>query len=142
VHRPSDRFVRQIFEHQRWLQTGGRYGRRLEIRGTSSHSVYVLRTLDLNGIDFSKAILENVIFNGASLKEARFVEAELRAVQFGRCDVSGANFTGAKLDDVSFRDSNYHEARFDNVDTARVHWEGRRPVSKAHLKPVPNKPKP
>ena len=132
VRYPSPPLLCEIFDHERWLRSEGRHGRRLEIHGPSNRSIFVWKRPDLNAVDFSKALLENVVFDGASLKAARFKDAELHGVQFSECDVAGADFTGAKCEDVSFNGSNYRQAHFDNVDTAHVHWEGQRPVYKRY----------
>jgi uncharacterized protein YjbI with pentapeptide repeats len=120
--------LEQLFNHHRWLASQGRFGERLVLVGSSQGKLY--RNVNLHGVDFSRALLVNVSFISAGLREAHFSGAELRGVIFFSCDVAGADFTDSKLEQVSFKKSNHRQAHFNNVDIEKVYWNGERPVYK------------
>ena len=106
--RPLPMF-RMLFEHQRWLNSDGRFGDRLDGLGL------LFKDCDLEGIDFSEAGLIYATFNGGSLRGARFVGAELYWAKFEACDVAGADFSEADLRWATFL-TNHEEARFENAN--------------------------
>jgi len=71
----------------------------------------------LDGLDLSKACVA-ASFQGASLRRARFVGANLKTCDFKSADLTDANFTGAalcatdfrgaKLDGVTFTGASFH----------------------------------
>jgi uncharacterized protein YjbI with pentapeptide repeats len=116
----------RLFNHQVWLTTCGQFGERLEFRpgagGAGSRQRGNFANHILDGVDLSRAVIVNTSFALSSLRNARFIGAELKDVSFLGCDLDGADFSGATLENVSFDEANYRQARFDGVDTERVHW--------------------
>lgn len=56
--------------------------------------------VNLEGADFSYAVLPNARFSGAILRDASFRAAKLQGSDFTRAVLTGADFTGAELADV------------------------------------------
>jgi hypothetical protein len=88
---PPEALARCILDHQRWLSSNGRFGKRLQCEGR------LFKDTDLEGMDLSHACLNSAYFKGGSVKGARFIEAELGSAIFEACDVNGADFTRAHL---------------------------------------------
>lgn len=130
VARPiSRRRMAQLWHHKQWLDTGGRYGRRLE----NKKSINFTHAL-LQATDFSYAKLSNVDFTLADLDFARFLGADLVNAKLCCAHVEGTKFSGATLRDVDFREA-------DNVETpfpdCRVEHLWRREAERvACLRPV------
>ncbi len=127
LRRPTEWQLWALIEHQRWLRTEGRFGRRFELRGQGEGRRFVIKDIDLNAVDLSKSVIENVTFLRGSMKETKFVEAEQRSVIYSGCDVENADYTGAKLRSVSFHACNRELARFENALTENVTWDAERP---------------
>lgn len=109
---PTAANIRDFFRHQLWLNSNGLFGRRLVLQ-----NVY-LGQRDLNGVDFSRAVLAYVQFDGSSLKHSRWVGAALHHVSFLRCDMEGADFTSAQLNNPSFAGADISGACFNDIDGA------------------------
>jgi hypothetical protein len=99
---------RLLFEHQRWLNSEGRFGERLD------GMEFWFKDCDLDGVDFTEAGLLYATFEGGSVRGARFVGAELYWAKFEACDVARADFSKADLTWAIFL-TNHEEARFDNA---------------------------
>jgi hypothetical protein len=94
-----------VFEHQRWLNSKGIYGKQLV-----GEELW-FKDCDLDGVDFSQADLSYAYFEGGSAKGARFVETDLCNATFDRCNVAGADFTRAGLYQATLA-TNHREACF------------------------------
>jgi uncharacterized protein YjbI with pentapeptide repeats len=133
----SWRAMSHLVEHQRWLNSAGQLGKRLELhpKAWGKNVKTDLFEANLRGVDLSRASLSHVVFASCSLRLARFVGSELRDVRFICCELQGCDFNGAILENVSFeRGTNYQQARFDGCDTRQMHCEGPSlPVSRASL---------
>ena len=131
----------RLLDHQRWLNTDGRFGTRLELGPKAWGNAQTdLVDCDLRGVDFSRALLDDVIFVSCSLRLARFNGAELRKVRFICCELEGCDFTDAILEDISFEQgTNYEQANFKGVKAQRVHGD-RPPVSSRGPTPFPPTP--
>jgi hypothetical protein len=105
--------LQKLFDHQRWLATGGRAGKRLYYRQIWGSTRKDFTNHDLDGMDFSSAQFVNIFFLQCSLRDVRFTGAQLECVTFLGCDLAGADFRCAKLEDVHFEESNYRQATFD-----------------------------
>jgi len=106
-----------IYDHQRWLATNGRFGKRLEVRDGLQ-----LKDCDCEGVDFSGAILDGgVQFKGGSVRGACFVGTSLSEATFDSCDVGDADFTRANLSWATFA-TNHKDARFEGSDFANTAW--------------------
>ncbi|MCS6328435.1 MAG: pentapeptide repeat-containing protein [Nitrospira sp.] len=60
--------------------------------------------MEMDGLNFSKAILTTATFSWSNLRLASFAGAELKDVVFEACDLEGTDFTGATFDNVTFKD--------------------------------------
>jgi uncharacterized protein YjbI with pentapeptide repeats len=103
-------------DHQRWLSSNGRFGKRLQ----APHGIQI-DSCDLEGMDFSQADLRCANFNGGSVRGARFVEANLSNAVFDSCDVEDADFGHADLSWAIF-DTNHERASFDHADLTNTAW--------------------
>jgi uncharacterized protein YjbI with pentapeptide repeats len=124
--RPTEWQLWALLQHQIWLRTEGRLGRRFELRG-QGEGRRVIKDIDLGGVDLSKSVIENVTFLRGRMKETKFADSEQRGVVYSACDVENADFTGAKLRNVSFHACNRELARFDNAVTENVTWDAEPP---------------
>lgn len=115
----SNSRLRAMFDHQRWLLSGGQFGRQLNITQETDSWRVDFREHDLDGVDFARARFKNVKFALCNLRMARFVGARLENVSFVGCDVEGADFRDAELSAVSFPDSNYRKALFNSEIACR-----------------------
>lgn len=111
------RRLQELYDHQRWLTSGGKFGEQLKIdqEGGGDRRNYV--NYDLDGVNFSQAVFKHVGFVNCSLKGAVFSGAHLEYVFFLGCDVEGANFRGAYLNgssDPTFQETNHQKALFDS----------------------------
>lgn len=125
--RPTERQLWALLQHQIWLRTEGRFGRRFELRGQGEGRRFVIKDIDLSAVDLSKSVIENVTFLRGSMKETKFVEAEQRAVVYSECDIENADYTDAKLRCVSFHACNREMARFEHAVMENVLEDAQRP---------------
>jgi hypothetical protein len=117
------KLARALLDHQRWLSSDGRFGKRLECDPDTQ-----LVDFDLDGMDFSGASLQSAYFKGGSARGARFIGADLAYSTFDSCDVDGADFTRAKLPWARFF-TNHEKACFDEATLLHTSWnreEGKR----------------
>ena len=113
--RPPPGVLRLLLDHQRWLNSAGRAGKRLE--KDELHFKYY----DLDGIDLSGAQLRYAYFEGGSVRLANFTSADLYNATFTSCDVAEANFCQADLRWATFL-TNHGEARFEGANLNHVAW--------------------
>jgi hypothetical protein len=106
-----------LVDHLRWVRSGGRYGNRL------CWAFLELEGFDLDGIDFSGAVLHDAQLSGCSLKGVSFVGSNLREAYIMDADLEGAVFTSANLDRAVFHGSNVAKASFTGTDVETVVWE-------------------
>jgi pentapeptide repeat protein len=102
-----------ILDHQRWLNSNGRFGQELDLDGLWFNHC------DLDGVDLSRARLEGAYFEGGSARGARFVGTDLYMATFESCDVEGADFSGARLDWSTFA-TNHEHASFEGATCDHV----------------------
>lgn len=90
---PADpAFRKQLDEHRRWIDSGGKAGTRLVLEGCDlSHA-------DFSGILFAAASLQYSSFAAAKLSGAIFAGADVQGVNFRKADLSGADLRGANID--------------------------------------------
>jgi uncharacterized protein YjbI with pentapeptide repeats len=116
--------LQEFFDHQRWLDSEGRFGRQLQISQSFTADRKDFGNHDLNGVNFSLVDLKNVMFVLCDLKKASFAGAQLDHVNFLGCDLADVDFKGAQMSYVSFEESNQNLALFDpeatwSLDNAR-----------------------
>jgi hypothetical protein len=103
---PSALYIKHFYEHDRWIRTEGRFGKRMILQTRQlSHRV-------LDGVDFSGAIFANVTFSNVSFRETLFKNAKFFGVSFDHCDLDKSDFTGATGKEVRFDGSNPERAEF------------------------------
>jgi hypothetical protein len=107
--------LRLLLEHQRWLNSNGRFGQQLVAEGLR------FVNLNLDGIDFSYARLPYAYFEGGSARGCRFVEAFLHSTTFNKCDIEQTDFTNADLRWAIF-ETNHEKARFDKANLYKTAW--------------------
>jgi pentapeptide repeat protein len=113
-----------LLEHQRWLNSGGAVGKRLELHPAvwRRHDADFL-DVNLNGIDFSQGSFTDIAFAFCSLRFARYRATELRRVRFICCNLENCDFGDSTLEDVSFEEGTNHRlARFEGTTLIRVQW--------------------
>jgi DNA-binding NarL/FixJ family response regulator len=110
--------------HVRWVQEGGRDGRRANLEGRDLLGLpladtvltsALLRRADLSGSDFTGAEMHGVDlrdaealgckFNGANLAVARLRHAKLRGCLFAQSSLKGADLAGADLTEAKLGDA-------------------------------------
>jgi uncharacterized protein YjbI with pentapeptide repeats len=107
--------LRLLFEHQRWLNSQGRFGRQLVAEGLK------FINLDLDGVDLSYARLPYAYFEGGSMRGCRFVGTFLHSATFDKCDIEETDFTNADLRWAIF-ETNHEQACFDKANLYRTAW--------------------
>lgn len=93
------RLSAQMAAHDRWVETGGREGRRL----------------DLEFCDLDEAPLAGRDLSGARLRRCRFRGADLSRARLEMADLSYADLTGANLEQASLRGANLRRANLTRV---------------------------
>lgn len=93
--------------HSVWQLSAGRFGERFILSdrlrdGGPRRKTY--SRLEMDGLNFSKAMLATVTFSWSNLRLASFAGAELKDVVFDGCDLERTDFTGATFDNVTFKD--------------------------------------
>jgi hypothetical protein len=112
---PPVSVLRSIYDHQRWLASNGRFGKRF------NREAVEFEACDFDGVDLSGANLAFAHFHGGTLRAARFVGATLSNAQFISCNVDGANFTGAELFRATFA-TNHEAATFEGAHLQEIAW--------------------
>jgi uncharacterized protein YjbI with pentapeptide repeats len=107
--------LRSIYDHQRWLTSNGRFGKRF------NREALEFENCDFDGVELSGANLAFARFIGGTLRGARFLGATLSDARFISCDVEGANFTGAELVRATFA-TNHEGASFEGANLQQVAW--------------------
>ncbi len=110
--------------HSVWQLSAGRFGERFILSdrlrdGGPRRKTY--SRMEMDGLNFSKAMLATVTFSWSNLRLASFAGAELKDVVFEACDLEGTDFTGTTFDNVTFKDCLDLEKAFrDGVNYAPV----------------------
>ena len=112
---PPAAILRLIVDHQRWINSGGRFGKRLD------RDELPFVNCDLDGVDLSGANLRHAYFDGGSARMARFIGTNLYNSKFDGCDVEGANFSRADLLEATFV-TNHDKACFDGANIEHTAW--------------------
>jgi uncharacterized protein YjbI with pentapeptide repeats len=79
------------------------------------HAVTFDAYAKLANVNFHRASLYVVTFEGTDLRNLDFSRTSMTTVSFQKANLSGANFSGATLIDVDFTDANLNGARFKGV---------------------------
>lgn len=115
----SPLWLKRLHDHSVWLRTEGRFGERL-VRKPGSTTTF--NSVDLDGANFARCEIRNMILTMVNLRYASFAGATLRNVEFVECDLEGADFTDAQFKDVTFKSClDIDRAKFGgSKDLARV----------------------
>jgi hypothetical protein len=121
--------ARALYNHFRWVSSGGRFGQKLLPRR------YV--NCDLDGVDFSRAAVNVSYFDNCSLRGARFVNMGISGTTFDSCDLTGTDFTGTYIEITSFLNCNYQDAIFTDSRLVAVAWseEEKEQLQKNYCRP-------
>ena len=95
--------------HRRWVESDGREGFRLSLRGAS-----------LVGADFSGAILRGADLSDAHLRNGLFTETDLADADLSGADFQGADLTRADLRRARLRDTIFHDATLASADLSEA----------------------
>lgn len=140
-------------EHAQWLNSGGKEGRRANLRGAdltgadlSNHHFSQaslrgatligakLNGADLRSADLSEAILNNANLQGALLGAASLTRAQMQNVNATGADLTGADCSGATaeaiilqgatMDNAVWRDANLQRANFNRASLRSANLRG------------------
>jgi uncharacterized protein YjbI with pentapeptide repeats len=111
VHRsPKDELERRIYDHQRWMETGGQVGARADLKGCN------LSKRDLRYVDLSGADLTGCVFDGADVSGGKFVLCQMVKTSFGAARLVGTDLSGSDLSDSNFKRANLTRCMLGEVD--------------------------
>ena len=88
---------RKIFDHERWIESGGRRGARADLDAAD------LMRVDLRGVDLSAANLRGACLRQSALSRVRLVMADLSGADLERANLIGAVLLGANLSFANLR---------------------------------------
>jgi uncharacterized protein YjbI with pentapeptide repeats len=115
--------LRQVFDHHRWLRSGGVLGKRFCAEALQ------LDEMDLAGADFSKAHLPRVTFHRTKLTGTSFVGCNLEGAYIVDAEIGGANFDSAKLKGALFDGSNFGDSFFGSAEIEGILWVATEPYA-------------
>ena len=115
---PPPEIQNQIDEHQRWLESGGKEGRRLG----SGDEVIEFNGLTLDSVDLSLSELACAEFKGSSLRGAWLIGAHLSGAAFNNSDLTGAHLERADLTYANFINAEISQVSFEEANTKEVIW--------------------
>lgn len=101
----QDQLVFMLAEHQQWLDSEGKEGKRANFR-----------SLDLHGLDLSGTNLVECSFRGANLSGANLVGADMRAADFAEANLDHANLQHALMNGTNLVRANISFANLSNAD--------------------------
>lgn len=113
----TSRLDEVLVAHQRWLDTSGQEGERLNMRGMD------LAGRKLDGYDFSGTDFRGARLDRASMKKVRLVAADLRMATMVNTNFEGADLRGAFLSPGALKralltDANFDPAALEDPETA------------------------
>lgn len=99
--------LKQIEDHQTWVETSGKEGRQLNLTGYDLRELGTLKTQKLTALraPFAK-------FFGMNLFRAELQSAYLEGADFRRCDLGEADFRGSVLKGARFSHASMHGINF------------------------------
>jgi uncharacterized protein YjbI with pentapeptide repeats len=128
-----------IAQHQEWLKTKGKSGKRADFTRYSGHEYWTfdnrriiigspLINLDgkkLRNLDLSEAILSGMSLRNVDLSGTNLFKADLRGVKLTNSNLSDAllqdaKLYGADLNNVVVLNTNFEKANFDNAQLLNV----------------------
>lgn len=112
-------------QHQIWLETGGKEGKRATFRGDR------FRYVDFSGMylpeaSFRGADLRGVRLRAANLSRADFAEADLTSTDFSQSLLDGASFQRAQISHANFSTVSAPETDFSQCEGVGVNFSGAR----------------
>ncbi|MFQ5934087.1 MAG: pentapeptide repeat-containing protein [Dehalococcoidia bacterium] len=103
--------------HRKWLESGGREGRRAELRATGLSGVD-LRNANLSRADLQEADLSNAALDEANLSEATVFDANLTKAALHTADLTGADLRGANLQEARLIKTKLRETQLQGAKLA------------------------
>lgn len=111
--RPPDDLLHRVSEHERWQDSAGRVGARLE-----------LFEQDLRGVDLAGRYLGGAWLDGCDLGSARLAGAWLNSARLVGSRLEGADLTAARLIKADAQGARASGARFAGADLTRFELDG------------------
>ena len=125
--------MRSFSEHQRWIKSDGREGKRAQLLPDFFHT-YDNRKIALNAPDIREVIcndfdLRRIEISNANMEKCKFQnsnfgEAKLSYVRLQDVDFSNCVFDGAHLGDISFEGSSIIGVNFSRCEITRCKFIG------------------
>ncbi len=115
--KPDLDLLRRLREHQCWLASQGRAGKRFVAEKKERFAA-----LDLRGVDLRQATLIGAIFESCDCRWAQLDEADMRMSTWFDSDLRAATVVGILLRGAAFVDSQVDRVQFKNVDLQDVTW--------------------
>jgi uncharacterized protein YjbI with pentapeptide repeats len=122
-----------IEAHERWHRSGGSEGTRLRLHHVNLQSATLsgrclvkaefvdvdLRQANLQGTDFTFAVLDHVALARASIQGSRLHLATLTASDLSAADLSGADMSGSIVTDANLQEALLHKTRLIKCNWSR-----------------------
>jgi uncharacterized protein YjbI with pentapeptide repeats len=90
-----------VKEHQLWLSTGGKEGKRAKLNGADLGNAALTTRFSLERVNLERAVLEGVSFGNSDLTDGNFRGAELRRAAFGTTTLRRTNLREADLQNAN-----------------------------------------
>ena len=114
----SEDELKEILEaHGKWLESGGKEGRRAELRATDLSGVD-LRNANLSRADLQEADLSKAALDEANLSEATVFDANLTKAALHTADLTGADLRGANLQEARLIQTKLRETQLQGAKLA------------------------
>ena len=117
---------RLLAEHQKWLDTNGRQGRRANLQGAWLNRADLqnadLSSANLQGAMLMAANLEGAKLTSANFRGSRLENASLKKAELWHADLQGADLSSSTLQGADLWNANLREARLwkANLGQARL----------------------
>jgi uncharacterized protein YjbI with pentapeptide repeats len=105
-------------DHRIWLLSCGKDGKLADFNGWN------LNNANLEFVDFSFALLNNVSLKNANLWGAHFTSAELKGADLGGAKILGGNLSGAQCEGTNFADANLEDANLEYANLYKTNFTG------------------
>ena len=113
-----------VGNHAKWIESGGKTGRRLEIDGTRIAAYSFrdknlagarFRRCSLHGLDLSGVILDMADLSYADLTHTNFTGASLKGTTLRGADLSNSNMTSARIEAMALKGNKLWPANLDGA---------------------------
>lgn len=142
-------FMSRLQESELWVSSGGRQGRIADFSGEDIRLLapmmnsrkltgIVLRNTLAVGVDLSGCEAQCSNFEGADLRDARFVRADLRGTSFRGANLAHADFTQADLSDLVLQSGQSIKTVFEGAILDGAKFDDRAVISASNRPSVAN----